>query len=59
MLIFAASLPESRARSEIAFHLLRTFFEGGGFTAQMGENFTREMERAGEQNRIGFGACER
>ena len=35
---------------------LRAFFECTGFALKMGEGFAGEMERAGNQNRRGFGA---
>jgi hypothetical protein len=43
---------------EPAHHLLRAFFEGAGFAAQMGERFAGEMQRAGDENRIRFCAGE-
>jgi hypothetical protein len=38
--------------------LLGAFFKGSRFTAKICENFTGEMERAGDQNWIWFRACE-
>jgi hypothetical protein len=38
---------------------LRAFFEGGGFATQVRQNFTGEMQRAGDQNRIRFRAGKR
>jgi len=36
---------------------LRAFFERGGLTAQVRQNFASEMQRAGYQDRIWFRAC--
>jgi hypothetical protein len=36
----------------VCLELLRAFFEGRGVALQMRENFTGEMKRAGDQDRI-------
>jgi hypothetical protein len=46
------ALPQAR----VFARLLCAFFERSRFTAQIGENFTSEMQRAGNQDRIWFRA---